>query len=143
MYINVHSQYSLRYGTMSIEKIVSEAIGFGVTQLVLTDINNSTGVMEFFRECSEKGVKPIAGIEFRRDKKLLFIGIARNKEGMKELNDFLTYHNLEQLELPDVAPAFSHANVVYPFGHLGELRSNEYLGIHFPSCMNCSLWIFH
>ena len=131
MYINVHSQYSLRYGTMSIEKIVSEAIGFGITQLVLTDINNSTGVMEFFRECSEKGVKPIAGIEFRRDKQLLFIGIARNKEGMKELNDFLTHHNLEQLELPDGAPAFVHANVVYPFGHLGELRSNEYLGIHF------------
>lgn len=131
MYINVHSQYSLRYGTMSIEKIVSEAIGYGITQLVLTDINNSTGVMEFFRECSDKNIKPIAGIEFRRNKQLLFIGIARNKEGMKELNDFLTYHNLEQLDLPDVAPAFLNANVVYPFGYEGKLRSNEYLGIHF------------
>ncbi|WP_113653233.1 DNA polymerase III subunit alpha [Pedobacter namyangjuensis] len=131
MYINVHSRYSLRYGTMSIEKIVSEAIGHGITQLALTDVNNSTGVMEFFRECSDNGLKPIAGIEFRRDKKLLFIGIARNREGMKELNDFLTYHNLEQLELPDRAPAFSDAKVIYPFGYLGELRSNEYLGIHF------------
>lgn len=131
MYLNVHSEYSLRYGTMSIEKLVAEAIGQGVTQMVLTDINNSTGVMEFFRECSDKGIKPIGGIEFRRDQQLLFIGIARNKEGMKELNDFLTYHNLQQLDLPDSAPAFSHANVIYPFGYSAELRSNEYLGIHF------------
>lgn len=131
MYLNVHSQYSLRYGTMSIEKIVSEAMGFGITQLVLTDINNSTGIMEFFRECVEKGIKPIAGIEFRSEKKLLFIGIAKNKEGMKELNDFLTYHNLEQLELPKLAPAFTHVNIIYPFNYTGVLRENEFLGIHF------------
>ncbi|WP_414693530.1 PHP domain-containing protein, partial [Pedobacter sp.] len=47
MYLNVHSQYSLRYGTMTVKKLVEEACERGIAQLVLTDINNSTGIMEF------------------------------------------------------------------------------------------------
>ncbi len=87
--------------------------------------------MEFMRECDEKGIKPIAGLEFRREKRLLYFGIARNKEGMKELNDFLTEHNLEQKPLPDLAPVFVNAYIVYPYGHLEPLRSNEFLGIRY------------
>lgn len=131
MYLNVHSQYSLRYGTMSISALVEEAIARGITQMVLTDINNSTGIMEFMRECDDKGIKPIAGMEFRREKRLLYIGIARNKEGMKELNDFLTEHNLERKPLPDIAPAFTYAFIVYPYGYQEPLRENEYLGIRY------------
>ncbi len=131
MYINVHSQYSLRFGTMSIPKLVDEAMARGITQMALTDINNSTGIMEFMRECDEKGLKPIGGLEFRRGKKLLYIGIAQNREGMKELNDFLTEHNLEKKPLPNTSPDFKYAFVVYPFGYPGELKNNEYLGIRF------------
>lgn len=131
MYLNVHSQYSLRYGTLAIPKLVEEAISRGITQMVLTDINNSTGVMEFIRECDKNGIKPIGGIEFRRDKKLLYIGIARNKEGMKELNDFLTEHNLQQKELPDMPGDFKHCFIVYPFSHKTALKENEFLGIRY------------
>ena len=69
MYLNVHSQYSLRYGTMSVPELIEKALDLGITQMVLTDINNSTGVMEFMRACDAKGIKPIGGIEFRRNKK--------------------------------------------------------------------------
>jgi len=131
MYLNVHSQYSLRYGTMPIPALVEEAIACGVTQMVLTDINNSTGIMEFMRECDAKGIKPIAGMEFRRAKRLLYFGIACNREGMKELNDFLSEHNLEQKPLPDLAPAFANAYIVYLYGHQEPLKENEYLGIRY------------
>jgi len=131
MYLNVHSQYSLRYGTLSVKMLVEEAKARGITQMVLTDINNSTGVMEFMRECRTNGIKPIGGMEFRRDKKLLYIGIAKNREGMKELNDFLSYHNLEQKDLPDAPWPFKDAYVVYPFCHQFELKSNEYIGVRF------------
>jgi len=131
MYLNVHSHYSLRYGTMSIPKLIDEAVSRGITQMVLTDINNSTGIMEFMRECDENGIKPIAGLEFRKDKKLLYIGIAQNKEGMRELNELLTVHNLEKKELPETAPALKNAFMVYPYGYTGELKENEYLGIRF------------
>src|SRR3954471_5036821 len=131
MYLNVHSQYSLRYGTMSIPNLVEEAAARGITQMVLTDINNSTGIMEFMRECDERGIKPIAGMEFRRDKHLLYIGMAQNKEGMRELNEFLSQHNLEKKPLPDNAPAFKNAFVIYPYGYAEDLKQNEYLGVRF------------
>lgn len=131
MYLNVHSQYSLRYGTMSIETLVEEAVARGITQMVITDINNSTGVMEFMRACRKNKIKPIGGMEFRRDKKLLYIGVAKNKEGMKELNDLLSDYNLQQKELPDEPREFEHAYIIYPYGHKAELKSNEYIGIRF------------
>ena len=131
MYLNAHSQYSLRYGTMSIDKLVDEALARGINQLALTDINNSTGIMEFIRVAREKGLKPIGGIEFRRDSKLLYIGIARSKEGMRQINEFLTLHNLEQKPLPDEAPDLSETYFIYPFGYTGDLKKNHFLGIRF------------
>jgi DNA-directed DNA polymerase III PolC len=131
MYLNVHSQYSLRYGTMSIPNLVEEAAARGITQMVLTDINNSTGIIEFMRVCDEHGIKPIVGIEFRRNKHLLYVGIAQNKEGMRELNEFLSEHNLEKKPLPDSAPQFKNAYTVYPYSYSGDLKANEYLGIRF------------
>jgi error-prone DNA polymerase len=129
MYLNVHSQYSLRYGTLSISSLVSEAQARGINQMVLTDINNSTGIMEFMRACNEKDIKPIGGIEFRRDKKVLYLGIAKNKEGMKELNDFLTDHNFSGKPLPDTCKPFTNAFVVYPLSYSVELMEHEFLGI--------------
>ncbi|MHA4896296.1 DNA polymerase III subunit alpha [Pedobacter sp. PWIIR3] len=131
MYLNVHSQYSLRYGTMSVKTLVEEAKARGITQMAITDINNSTGVMEFMRECRKQGIKPIGGMEYRRDKKLLYIGVARNKEGMKELNDFLTLHHLSEKALPEEPPEFLNAVIIFPFGHKAPLKSNEYIGIRF------------
>ncbi|MBP8067132.1 MAG: DNA polymerase III subunit alpha [Pedobacter sp.] len=144
MFLNVHSQYSLRYGTIEIKDLVQEIKLKGVHQAVLTDINNSTGCMEFIRLCRQEGlereddegnsipiysIKPITGIEFRKNHKLLYIGIAKNKEGMKELNDFLTHHNLNTLALPDQPPQFSHAFIIYPYIAKIVLRENEYIGI--------------
>lgn len=131
MYLNVHSHYSLRYGTIAIPKLIEAAAAKGITRMVLTDLNNSTGVMEFWRACNANGIKPIGGLEFRRNKRLLYIGIARNKEGMKELNDFLTFHNLKQQELPDQPPMFKHCFIVYPYTHGKMLRENEFMGIRF------------
>ncbi|MES2418909.1 MAG: DNA polymerase III subunit alpha [Bacteroidota bacterium] len=144
MFLNVHSQYSLRYGTMNIKELIAQVRAKNIHQLVLTDINNSTGCMELIRLCRKEGfdqednegkikpayqIKPIIGIEFRRNHKLLYIGIAKNKEGMKELNDFLTHHNLNELPLPDKPFQFNHAFVIFPYGSKTVLLENEYLGI--------------
>ena len=67
MYLNCHSYYSLRYGTMSVEKLVAEAKRNGIPSLALTDINNTMGTIDFIRECRLNNIKPVAGIEFRDD----------------------------------------------------------------------------
>jgi DNA polymerase III alpha subunit len=43
MYLNTHSYYSLRYGTMSPERVVEEALRNEIKALALTDINNTMG----------------------------------------------------------------------------------------------------
>jgi len=131
MYLNCHSYYSMRYGTMSVEALVEQAAGNGVPALVLTDINNSTGIMDFVKACREHGVHPIAGIEFREGNRQLYTGIARNNEGFRELNEFLSSCNVSKTPLPPDPPPFRNAYVVYPFGRKNptQLLDNEYMGL--------------
>jgi DNA-directed DNA polymerase III PolC len=116
MYINCHSYNSLRYGTLSVERLSELAAAAGLQRLVLTDINNTTGVPDFVRECRSRGITPAAGMEFRDGNRLLYIGIARNNEGFRELNEFLTHHNISGEPLPQRPPSFSNAYIVYPAG---------------------------
>ncbi len=132
MYLNSHSYYSLRYGTLSIEKLVAAARRNNVKALALTDINNSTGMMDFISECRLNGIKPIAGMEFRdEDNRLLYVVVARNNEGFREINEFLTKHNLEKLPLPVRAPAFNNAYAIYPLTGTAPVKplENEFIGI--------------
>ena len=131
MYLNTHSYYSLHYGTLSINELLDLAIRNGVGTIALTDINTTMGIPEFVKEAQLKGIKPIAGCEFRNEDDLLFIGLAKNREGLKELNDWQTEHNLQKKSYPADAPKFNHVFVVYPFGRKSpkELRENEFTGI--------------
>ncbi len=126
-----HSYYSLRYGTMSPADLVTIASSYNINTLVLTDINNSTGVFDFIKICREHNIKPIAGIEFRNNNKLLYTCITKNNEGFRELNSFLTTHNLNKTPLPKDAPEFQCCYVIYPFGRKkpDELKEYEYTGI--------------
>lgn len=137
MYFNIHSYYSLRYGTMDIEQILELASESNVETIALTDINTSMGVPDFIRRAKEKGIKPLAGIEFRNDDELVFIGIAKNNKGFKELNDYLSWHNLNKKAFSFRIPEFNHVIVIYPFGRKNpsELNDYEYTGIK-PSQIN-------
>ncbi len=131
MYLNCHSYYSLRYGTMSVEQLVKKAEETGIDSMVLTDINNSTAVPEFAGECKKNSVRPVAGIEFRKDNELLYTGIARNNKGLQELNEFLSKHNFEKTPLPFPAPDFSEAYVIYSRTKLPgrKMYDNEFAGV--------------
>lgn len=131
MYLNCHSWYSLRYGVLSIERLIELAASMDIVCLTLTDINNSTGAWEFGKACTEAGIKPIVGIEFRREGKLLYIGIAKNIEGLKELNDYLSSFNLTKSELPDKPTDFNNSYIIYPFEAQPaySLKENEFIGI--------------
>ena len=84
MYLNCHSYYSLRYGTLSVERLSELAAAAGVTRMVLTDINNTTGVPDFVRECRSRGITPAAGIEFRSDgQHALYIGTGTQQRGLQ------------------------------------------------------------
>ena len=129
MYLNCHSFHSLRYGTIPLAELVELGASCGVTAMALTDINAISGVYDFIRLCREANIKPIVGIEFRRDGRLLYIGIARNMAGLAEMNAFLSRHNLEETALPD-SVMFQDAFTVYPLETVPEtLSANELIGI--------------
>ncbi len=137
MYLNNHSYYSLRYGIFPVERLLDTAKLYGVGAMALTDINNTSATLGFVMEAKKRGIKPIAGIEFRDGDSLVFTGIARNNEGFRELNDYLTAVLHGEKDMRDAVPLFSNVYVVYPFGEKlpSKLKENEFIGIK-PSQVN-------
>ncbi len=131
MYLNCHSYHSLRYGTIPVDELVKMGAANNVESLTLTDINTVTGIYDFVSDCVKSGIKPIVGMEFRDARsKLLFIGLAKNKYGIPELNWHLTKHNIEKTQLPGTAPELQHCFVIYPMENVPEvLKENEFIGI--------------
>ncbi len=131
MYLNCHSYYSLRYGTMSVEKLVQKASAAGTDVIALTDINNSSAIPEFAGECVKSNIRPVAGIEFRNQNEFQYIGIARNNKGLRELNEFLSNLNFSKEIVPFPAPQFSDSYIIYSLKKLPDrkLFDNERIGI--------------
>ena len=135
MYLNCHSYFSFKHGTLSPQELFDEARRCKVKKLVLTDINNTSGYIELLRICHENReqypLQVALGIEFRDEHNLLYICIAENNVGFEELNRYLSRHNAMDIPLLSKAPEFSHVYVIYPFGacHPADLRDNEFIGI--------------
>jgi len=131
MHLNCHSYYSLRYGTFPVDDLVKAAKHLKAEAIALTDINNSSGMIDFVKECNEQGIKPIGGMEIRKKDELLFTGIAQDNEGFRELNAYISAINLEEKGYEHMAPYFNRVFVVYPFGKKlsRKLRENEFIGV--------------
>lgn len=136
MYINCHSYHSLRYGTLSVNDLVSQAQACDVKVLALTDINTVTGIYDFVKACEQAHIKPVVGMEFRSDNRLLYIGLAKNNAGIAEMCRLLTAYNCDGVQLPQKAPEFTNVYVIYPFSNRPKtLRQNEFIGVR-PEQLN-------
>ena len=63
VHLHVHSEYSLLDGACRIKRLVSRAKELGQTAVAITDHGVMNGVVDFYKECKEQGVKPIIGCE--------------------------------------------------------------------------------
>jgi DNA-directed DNA polymerase III PolC len=156
MYLNCHTGFSFKYGTLPIKTLFEEARRCGVHKLTLTEINNVASYLEMLRICDENKPKlngltkygkipynlDIAvGIEFRSDEnKLLYIAVAKNN-GLESLNRFLSYHNREAKKLPQRAPELTDILLIYPFRKIfpEQLRENEFIGVRSHELMAFSM----
>ncbi|XLS29661.1 DNA polymerase III subunit alpha [Flavobacteriaceae bacterium M23B6Z8] len=134
MYLNCHTYYSMRFGTFSEIELLELAKEHHVRQLALTDINNTSACLNFARKASAYDIKPILGIDFRNGADPCYVGIAKNNEGYKELNDFLSSHLHTATPFSVRAPRFEHAYVIYPFEkvqlhEMEDFKPNEYVGV--------------
>ncbi len=130
MILNAHSCYSLRYGTLSTEDMVAEAIDKDYDTIALTDINNTTAALKFVKLCAGK-IKPIVGAEFRNGDDLLFVALAMNNEGFRQINEALTQKNVSGRSYTSPENIFDHCFLVYPHqkSQDRQLKDNEYTGV--------------
>ena len=52
------SDYSLAYGTASIEELVEQAAALGYRSLALADLENLYGQVRFHQQCRARGIRP-------------------------------------------------------------------------------------
>jgi len=99
VHLHVHSQYSILDALATVSDIAEAAARFQMSAVALTDHGNLFGAIEFYKECSASGVKPIIGCEVyvapqsRLDKKKEYgqraafhlTLLAKNLEGYRNL----------------------------------------------------------
>lgn len=146
MYLNCHTAFSFKYGTLQIKDLFNEARRCGVHKIILTEINNTASYIEMLRWCAKYlsykngltkfGEVPYSleiavGIEFHQDDELLYIALAKNNDGFERLNRFLSYHNRTKERLAQRAPNIEDTFIIYPLGKYEPelLRYNEFLGV--------------
>lgn len=131
MLLNNHTAYSLHYGLLSVDELLDDIQKNGYHRFVLTDINTTSACLETVRQCVERKLHPILGIDFRNGILPRYIGIAQNNKGFYELNKHLSCHLHNDESFSAIAPDFSNAFVVYPFKiYTGfPLRENEFIGV--------------
>ena len=131
MLLNLHSYYSLRFGTLSLQDLISGMLAGGYDTAVLTDINNSSGSLDFIKLGRAAGLNLLAGMEFRSGDQLCFVAVAKNEQGFREINEFRTKLNMENRPTPERSPDFEQVFVIYPFHKLNSfpLRDFEYIGV--------------
>ena len=62
-HLNVHSKASMLYGSADIKKIVARAKELGQPAVAITDYSNVYNAVNFYREATKAGVKPILGVD--------------------------------------------------------------------------------
>ncbi|MFT6802708.1 MAG: error-prone DNA polymerase [Salibacteraceae bacterium] len=131
MYLNNHTYYSLKYGTISPRELVDEMLRANVSHFALTDINNTSALLELLRLAKGHSLTISAGIDFRNGAQQKFIAIAKNNFGWLELNNYLSKNLYLKKEIGNTAPCFKNAYTIYPFGTIDytNLKPHEYIGI--------------
>jgi len=133
VYLNCHTYFSLRYGTIAPKALLEYAVQNNLKALALTDINSTTACLDLARLSKKHNIRPILGVDFRNGAQQEFVLLAKNNAGFKTINDYLSkFLHQKNYEIPD-RPEIDLKNcyVIYPFqkGKNFSLVKNEFLGV--------------
>lgn len=117
---------------MSPNALLEKAKAMNIAAFALTDINSSTMALELLRLSKTQDVKIVLGVDFRNGAEQKFVMLAKNKEGYKNINDYLSrFLHEKQFSMPNKAESCANTYVIYPFeGYSeGDLKEHEFLGV--------------
>ena len=101
VHLNIHTQYSIMDSTIRIPNLMQECATNNFPAVTLTDQNNVFGMVKFYRQAINYGIKPIIGCdlfiadpddESRHNNIIL---LCANNEGYKNLTQLITKSWLE------------------------------------------------
>ena len=61
--LHLHTEYSLLDGAIRIKELVQQAIAYKMPAVAVTDHGNLFGAVDFYRQATKAGIKPIIGCE--------------------------------------------------------------------------------
>jgi len=104
--LHTHSTFSFHAGVCSVKQLVSRAKKLGFASLALTDTDRMSGLIQFYLECREQGIKPILGVELTEPGRPHehIVLLARNAEGYGDICEIITQRHVD-------ASRFSYAAV--------------------------------
>ena len=131
MLLCTHTYFSLGYGTLSPSQLLEAAKLNGYKSITLTDINNTSATIDSLRLAEEIGIQLSIGIDFRNGIDQRYVGISKNNEGFRELNQHLSEYSHKAQPFPQIAPNFKHVNAIYPLSKYSgqKLKDHEFIGI--------------
>jgi DNA polymerase-3 subunit alpha len=106
IHLHTHSHYSFLQALPKVEELVEAAKERGMDAVGLTDNGNMHGAIEFYKEATKQGVKPILGVDAylaarsrfdrdRTDRRSKIVLLAENNEGYKNLLALVTASFME------------------------------------------------
>src|SRR5699024_7334591 len=99
-HLQVRSGYSLLNSTITIEKLVKRAKELEHEALALTDEAVLHGAIQFYKECTKHGIKPILGMIINVDideTSIPLLLLAKTDKGYKSLIDISTHIQMENV----------------------------------------------
>ncbi len=63
VHLHMHTHYSLLDGLQKIPQLVDKIEAMGQKAVAITDHGSMSGAIEFYKECTKRGIKPIIGME--------------------------------------------------------------------------------
>ncbi len=99
-YSHLHSQsnYSFKYGTIPIERLVQLSVQNDFRTACLIDRNGLHAAVEFYRHCMDHDIKPVIGVEISTELGTLLL-YAKNLSGYSNLCRIVTEKKLYEREI--------------------------------------------
>lgn len=132
MLLHLRSCFSLRYGVLPLETLISGLQQLGWPVALLADLHNTSMAMGYYHKLSALGLKPLLGISFHFPEQAPVLALACNAEGFRLLNETLSAYNRQPHQIPDLlALPSDHLRLVFPFGSIAaaDLPLHAYIGV--------------
>ena len=132
MFLNCHTYYSLRYGTIKPEDLLLLAKKHEIDTLALTDINTTSACLDVVRLAPKYNTRIVLGVDFRNRANQQFVMLAKNNNGFLQINRYLSSFLHNKKAIPDRAAQLPDTFVIYPFGKVSEKDLIRLILMKFP-----------